>query len=31
VISSQNGDDPQEEDLAKSGYKLSMKVKLLKH
>ncbi len=31
VISSQSGDDPQEEDLAKSGYKLSMKVKLLKH
>jgi hypothetical protein len=28
---SQSGDDPQEEDLAKSGYKLSTKVKLLKH
>jgi hypothetical protein len=28
---SQSGDDLQEEDLAKSGYKLSMKVKLLKH
>jgi hypothetical protein len=31
VISSQSGDDPQKEDLAKSGYKLSMKAKLLKH